>query len=167
MRLPTPISECRITELREFRKEKWQGFEFQRFLCVWLRVEANMSTDEIAKTLGWHVNTVRYTQKDFINRGVAALIESKKGGRYHSLMTEEEEKEFLSRFEKAGSNGTILTAGAFKDALEEHLGHAVHTATVYRILHRCGWRKIAPRPSHPKRDKQAGEAFKKGATQNG
>jgi len=167
MRLPTPIPEGRIKELGEFRKGKWLGFEFQRFLCVWLRVEKNMPTDEIAKTLGWHVNTVRFTQKDFIGRGVPALTESPKGGRYHALMTEQEENDFLSRFEDTGCKGLILTAGMFKDALEEHLGRKVHTATAYRILHRHGWRKVAPRPSHPKRDKEAGEAFKKGAFQKG
>jgi len=29
------------------------------------------------------------------------------------------------------------------------------------MLERHGWRKIAPRPSHPKADPQAQEAFKK------
>jgi transposase len=167
MRLPTPIPEERLKELKEFRKEKWSGFEFQRFLCVWLRAESKMSTDEIARTIGWHVNTVRFTQKDFINRGIPALIESKRGGRHHSLMTEQEEEAFLSGFVEAGSKGSILTAGSLKEALEGRLGRKVHTATVYRILHRHGWRKIMPRPSHPKRDKEAGEAFKKGASLNG
>jgi hypothetical protein len=32
---------------------------------------------------------------------------------------------------------------------------------VYRALHRQGWRKIAPRPKHPKANEEAREAFKK------
>jgi transposase len=167
MRKPKPITKERMEELENFRKSKWAGFEFQRFLCIWLREKGNMSTDKIAEILHWHVNTVRFTQSDFIKRGTVALTESKKGGRYHSLMTEEEERAFLSRFEEDGSKGRILTARGFKESLEEHLGRPVHLATVYRILHRCGWRKIAPRPKHPKRDKEAGEAFKKGASLNG
>jgi transposase len=164
MRKPSPITKERMDELESFRKEKWTGFEFQRFLCVWLREKSNMPTDKIAAVLGWHVNTVRFTQRDFVKRGVSALIESKKGGRFHSLMTAEAEAEFLSKFEEEARNGEILTASGIKEAIEKHLGRQVHLSTVYRILRRQGWRKTAPRPGHPKRDKEAGGAFKKGAS---
>ena len=80
MRAPEPIPAERRAELGDFRKEKWPGFEFQRFLCIWLRCESGLSTDSIAKAIGWHVNTVRFTQKDFIKRGVRALTE----GRTHN-----------------------------------------------------------------------------------
>ena len=108
MRPPEQISPERINELREFRKTKWPGNEFKRFLCVWLRCECGLSTDAIARTNGWHVNTVRIIQKDFIRRGIAALQDSPKGGRYHALMEDKEEKEFLSGFEESGTRGTIL-----------------------------------------------------------
>ena len=163
MRTPEPIPSERLAELNDFRKEKWAGFEFQRFLCIWLRCESGFSTDRIAKTIGWHVNTVRFTQKDFIKRGVRALTEGRKGGRHHALMNEDEEKEFLSKFEEAGKKGTLLTVNDIKVALEEQLGKTIHLSTVYRILKRNKWRKIVPRRSHPKKDAQKGEAFKKGA----
>jgi len=166
LRLPESIPVERLAELNDFRKEKWPGFEFQRFLCVWLRSECGLSTDAIAKTVGWHVNTVRFTQKDFIKRGVSALTEGCKGGRYRSLMTEDEEREFLSQFEEAGKKGTILTANDIKSALEEHLGKEIHLSTVYRILKRNDWRKIVPRRSHPRKDAEKSEAFKKGAFLN-
>jgi transposase len=164
MRPPTPIPENRIVELEDFRKDKWPGFEFQRFLCVWLRVMKKMSTSDIAKAIGWNVNTVRVTQKDFIERGVAALTELRRGGRRHAFMSLGEEKEFLSAFEEESAKGHVLVANKIKAALEQRLGHNVHKTTVYRMLHRNGWRKIVPKPSHPKRDKEAGEAFKKGAS---
>ena len=166
MRLPEPIPAERLMELSDFRKEKWPGFEFQRFLCVWLRSECGLSTDSIAQTVGWHVNTVRFTQKDFIKRGVSALMEGRKGGRYHSLMTESEEKELLSQFEEAGKKGTILTANDIKIAIEKRLGKKIHLSTIYRILKRNDWRKIVPRRSHPKKDAEKSEAFKKGAFLN-
>jgi len=154
-------------ELEAFRKKKWLGQELTRFLCLWLRVERNMSTFEIAKTLGLHVNTVRFTQKDFIEHVAAALTEAKRGGRKRELMTIEEEAEFLAAFEGKSEKGSILTANAIRDALEKHLSRKVHKTTVYRMLHRHGWRKIAPRPYHPKRDGEAAEAFKKGASLTG
>jgi transposase len=163
MRPPEEIPENRIAELEAFRKEKWPGLEFQRFLCVWLRVAQNMSTFNIAKIIGWNVNTVRMTQKAFIDRGTAALTESKRGGRNHAHLTLEEEKEFIASFEETAESGAMLVAGEVKKALERRLGHDVNKTTVYRMLYRNGWRKIMPRPCHPKRDKEAGEAFKKGA----
>src|SRR5215470_3519082 len=36
-------------------------------------------------------------------------------------------------------------------------------STVYNLLHRHGWRKLMPRPFHPKRDLAAQNTFKKTA----
>lgn len=63
-------------------------------------------------------------------------------------------------FEKA-EKGQITTASKIKEALEERIGHAVAESTVYRLLNRHGWRKIAPRPAHPKTNKEEQETFKK------
>ena len=165
MRQSIPIPESRIPELEAFRKKKWPGYELQRFLCVWLRVKQAMSTVDIAKIIGWHANTVRIIQRDFIKRGVDAFIELTRGGRNRALLTPEEEKEFLASFEKSAEQGALLVVNEIKEALEKRLGHKVHKTTVYRMLYRNGWRKVAPRTSHPKRDKEAVEAFKKGASQ--
>ena len=167
MRTSTPIPPARLIELKAFRKKKWPGHEFQRFLCIWLRVEQNLSTSEIARVLGINVNTVRYTQKDFIDRGVFALTELKRGGRKHSLMSLEEESAFLQQFEEKASRGELLVVNEIKARLEQHLGRSIHKTTVYRMLYRHGWRKLTPRPSHPKRNQQEAEAFKKGALLKG
>ncbi len=167
MRPPKPIPEYRLVELKNFRKNKWPGFEFQRFLCVWLRVEQCLSTQEIARVLGWNVNTVRITQRDFIARGSKAFIEEKRGGRHRQLMTVEEEKQFLETFKAAAEDASMLVINEVKAALEKQLGQTVHKTTVYRLLQRHGWRKLVPRPKHPKQDKEAADAFKKGASPTG
>ena len=163
MRPLAPIPENRLAELNAFKKEKWSGQEFQRFLCVWLRVEKNMSTAEIATIAGKSACTVRLIQKQFIKHGVQALTGLKKGGRNRYLLTPQEEKDFLLFFDLTAAKGGILVTNEIKEALEVRMGKKIHKTTVYRMLYRNGWRKISPRPSHPKRDKQAGEAFKKGA----
>lgn len=150
MRPPMPIPENRLCELKAFRKNRWPGFEFQRFLCIWLRMEQGLSTAEIAKILGWHVNTVRYTQVDFIKHGTPALVEGKRGGRRRQLMTIDEEVKFLDLFAQKAKEGSILVVNEIKEALEKRLGRLVHKTTVYRMLHRHDWRKISPRPVHPK-----------------
>jgi transposase len=165
MRKPTAIPDERISELEAFRKEKWPGDEFRRYLCVWLRTESGMKPDEIAKAVGWHTITVRTTQQDFIKRGVEALVEYKRGGRNRALMTPEEEKGFLDGFAEQAGAGSILVVMAVHAALETQLGRRVAQSTTYRILKRNGWRKVVPRPFHPKRNPEDAEAFKKGATQ--
>ena len=69
---------------------------------------------------------------------------------------------------KALLNGTCDIATLSRDlkdterkAMEEKLGRTVPLATAYRLLHRHGWRKIAPRPKHPNNDPVAQETFKK------
>jgi len=167
MRPPRPIPEYRLAELKEFRKRKWPGSEFQRFLCVWLRVEQGLSTKEIARVLNWHINTIRFTQSDFIARGPKAFVEEKRGGRRRQLLTIEEEKLFLAPFQNVAGNGSMLVANEIKAALEKQLGRTVHKTTVYRLLRRHGWRKVVPRPKHPKHNKEAVEAFKKRASPTG
>jgi len=163
MRPSIPVPEHRLAELKDFRKSKWTGFEFQRFLCVWLRVEQRLSTKEIARILDWNVNTIRITQRDFIARGSKAFVEEKRGGRRRQLMSVEEEKLFLAAFNDTAGSAAMLVINEIKAALEKRLGCTVHKTTVYRLLRRHGWRKIVPRPQHPKHKKEAAEAFKKGA----
>jgi transposase len=167
MRPPTPIPAERIEELKRYRKKKWAGSEFQRFLCVWLRVESGLNPVLIGKILGWHVNTVRYTQLDFIKRGREALEEQKRGGRRRELMTLEEERDFLKGFDLSGERGELVVAQKIKSALEKRIGRRVHKTTIYRMLRRHGWRKVCPRPRHPKQNQKALEDFKKRALQNG
>jgi transposase len=167
MRPSKPIPEYRLVELHNFRKSKWPGFEFQRFLCVWLRVEQGLSTKEIARVLDWNVNTIRITQRDFIARGSKAFVEEKRGGRRRQLMSVEEEKLFLASYANLADSASILVINEIKTALEKQLGRTVHKTTVYRLLRRHGWRKIVPRPKHPKQNEEAVDAFKKGASQIG
>ena len=167
MRPSTLIPEHRLAELKGFRKSKWPGFEFQRFLCVWLRIEQGLSTKEIARVLNWNANTVRVTQRDFIARGTKAFVDEKRGGRRRQLMSIEDEKRFLATFQDVAGSASMLVVNEIKAALEAQLGHTVHKTTVYRLLRRHGWRKVVPRPKHPKKNEQAADVFKKEASASG
>ena len=74
-----------------------------------------------------------------------------------------EEKVLLARFAKAVGAGEMLNIHDLKAAYEKAIGHATSDSTVYNLLHRHGWRKLMPRPFHPKRDLAAQNAFKKTA----
>jgi transposase len=85
------------------------------------------------------------------------------GGRRYGYLSMDQEKQFLSRFFDQASQGDAVNASEIKRAFEDLVGHKVAKTTVYRMLDRHGWRKIMPRPRHPKSDAKAQEGFKKTA----
>jgi 2-polyprenyl-3-methyl-5-hydroxy-6-metoxy-1,4-benzoquinol methylase len=76
-------------------------------------------------------------------------------------MTVEQERQFLSRFFDQASHGGILVVSEIKRSFEALVGRKVAKTTIYRMLERHDWRKIVPRPKHPKSDSEAQEGFKK------
>jgi hypothetical protein len=80
-------------------------------------------------------------------------------------MTLPEEKALLAKFAKAAGAGELLNVHDLKVAYEKAIGHSTSNSTIYNLLARHGWRKLMPRPFHPKQDIAAQNAFKKTAFQ--
>jgi hypothetical protein len=55
----------------------------------------------------------------------------------------------------------MLNIHDLKAAYDKAIGHETSNSTVYNVLARRGWRKLMPRPFHPKRDIAARNPFKK------
>ena len=139
--------------------------EFQRIQCVLIRATLDSSATEIARLLGWSTATVHVIHSRWAKEGEAVFNLKTKGGRRNQYFTAEEETAFLQPFLVKAEAGGLLNAMEIKVAFEAKAGKVVAKSTIYRMLERCGWRKIAPRPRHPKADLAAQAAFKK--TQNG
>ena len=73
----------------------------------------------------------------------------------------EEERQLLAPFWARAETGEIATAAEIQRAFEARIGHEVADSTIYRLLARHGWRKLMPRPTHPKASKEAQQQFKK------
>ena len=93
--------------------------------------------------------------------GIKALKPKPIGGRQRENMTLSGEKALLACFAKAAGAGEMLNVHDLKAAYEQAIGHPTSNSTVYALLTRHGWRKLMPRPFHPKRDIAAQNAFKK------
>lgn len=150
-----------ITALAERLKKAEGKPEFQRIQCILLRVTLGASAKDIAQVVGWTVGTVRVMHSQYAKEGDAFFDVVRRGGRHRQNMTVAEEVAFLAPFFDRARAGDILVASEIKVAYEAALGRNVAESTVYRMLDRHGWRKIAPRPSHPKADPAAQAAFKK------
>lgn len=83
------------------------------------------------------------------------------GGRRRQNMSPEEEQAFLAPFFSEAERGGVLVVAPIKAAYEKAIARSVPDSTVYRLLARHGWRKLAPRPQHPKGDPERREAWKK------
>ena len=79
-------------------------------------------------------------------------------------MTPEEESDFLRPWEEQAASGGILVVPPIHVAFERRVGRRVQPATVYRLLARHGWRKVAPDNIHPKGNPEVQEEFKKGGS---
>ena len=149
------------TDVRPDERSDRNISELKRAQCIYFRSEHGLPPQQIADMVGFDVGTVRNLHSAFLRDGEAALKLSGKGGRYHAYLTEEEEASWLEGFRDAGENGGILEVGRIQAAFEEKVGRKVAKSTVYDLLHRHGWRKITPRPRHPKSDPDAAASFKK------
>ena len=57
--------------------------------------------------------------------------------------------------------GLYTTLADIQRAFEAKVGKTVARSTVYNLLKCHDWRKLSPRPAHPKADKNKPETFKK------
>jgi len=153
-----PGTKERILDLLKRAKTK---ADFQRVLCIWLRIALGLSPAQIAMAIGWSKEHVRHVHANYLRHGESALTGVGRGGRRHQNLTVEEEDQLLAPFFERAAKGGIVIANEVKAAYEERVGHRVPKSTVYRMLARHGWRKIAPRRKHPKTDGEEQEAFKK------
>ena len=77
------------------------------------------------------------------------------------MLSPREEKELQNEVEEAFAQGQPYTGVQVAQRMSELLGRAVYPARGGELLQRWGSRRKVPRPEHVKRDKQAGEVFKK------
>jgi transposase len=162
MRAPQPLPEGAAERLAALLKDAQSKAEYQRIQCVWRRAALGLRAAQIATALGWQVGSVRQVHADYLPQGEAVLQDKPSGGRHRQNLTVEQEKELLLPFlEQAEAPGAYWSWLPCKRPMKPPVGRAVHHSVVYRALHRQGWRKIVPRPRHPKGDEAVREAFKK------
>ncbi len=133
----------------------------QRWLIIYNALTEPRKAEEIARHCGVSKATVHDVISTYNRLGVAAVETPGKGGRRHQYLTLEEEEQFLASFFARAEAGEIATTAEIWSAFEAKVGHAVDDSTIYRLLDRHGWRKLMPRPRHPKADPQAKAQFKK------
>ena len=136
--------------------------ELRSAQAVVLPLEFGLSLPQTAAAIGVSVGWASTLRNRFarVARG-DETPKQKRGGRKRQNMTVEEEERFLAPFLDRAKSGGVLVAGSIHKALEDQLGRKVALSSVYNLLHRRGWRKLAPDKRHPQADVNAQEDWKK------
>ena len=145
--------KCTKGQVRRLKTAlRWNGDpqRRQRIQMVLLR-ESGMTQPAIAEAMGVSLSTVNRAHMAYDGGGLQALKSKPSGGRKRENMTLAEERVLLARFAKAAGAGEMSNIHDLKAAYERDIGHATSNSTVYNLLARHGWRKLMPRPFHPKR----------------
>lgn len=116
---------------------------------------------DIADRVGVAKQTVHNWMSIYNRFGPEALFAQRPRKPSQRLLPDEEERSFIEPFIKKAATGQIASAAEIRCALQELLGFSVHHSTVYRLLARHRWRRVKPRPAHPKGDPIAQADFKK------
>ena len=151
-----------IRQLKTALHWKMPEAQRQRIQMILLR-ESGMAQPAIAEAMGVSLSTVNRAHMAYDHGGIKALKPKPSGGRKRENMTLAEEKALLARFARAAGAGEMLNIHDLKRAYEQAIGHETSNSTVYNLLDRHRWRKLMPRPFHPKRDVEAQKVFKKTA----
>jgi|ERR1051326_2655949 transposase len=133
----------------------------QRWLIIYQALMAPRKAEEIALHTGVSISTVRRVISTYNRLGVTAVETPGTSGRRHEYLTLEHERTFLQPFFTRAAAGEIATAAEIQRAFEAAVGHPVHQSTIFRLLNRHAWRKLVPRPVHPKADPAEQAGFKK------
>lgn len=130
--------------------------------AVVLPLDYAMSLADTAQVIGVSPGWACQLRRRFMQGQIAGASDAPTpGGRKRQNMSLEEEREFLAPFFEQAATGGVLVVGQIKAALDKRLGREVALASAYNLLHRHGWRKLAPDKRHPQSDPLAQQAWKK------
>lgn len=156
------FTEQAVEMARLFTKEAKTARDLRMGLSILIPKICGASNANTAEVLGIGKATVVRMQKEIRDQAAGkSKTKAPWGGRRRAHLSLEEEKEFLEPWIEKAERGGILVVPPIHIAYEERIGCRVAASTVYRMLARHGWRKVAPDTCHPKRDVQEQEDFKK------
>ncbi|MEH2107414.1 helix-turn-helix domain-containing protein [Nostoc sp.] len=136
-------------------------WEKQKWLVIYNAIADPRTAAEIALHVGVSKGFVRKVIQQYNRQGETGLSTPGKGGRRNCYLSWEQEKKLIDSFKEKARRGQVTTAMQIKLAYERECGFTVHKTTIYRLIERHQWRKIVPRPNHPKKDLNAIDKFKK------
>ena len=155
------MSDPNIDILSERLKEAATLEEYRRIQCVYLKAKHGYPSKQIAEITTYHPASVRRIQSQYRKEGIECLSPKPRGGRNRAHLSLSDEKALLDTLRTQAEAGQIIEISQIQSAYEAKVGGPVGKSTVYALLKRHQWRKVTPRPRHPKQNASDVDAFKK------
>ena len=137
---------------------------YKRLLALHIR-GLGKSNQEISEVIGFSNQYITELVSKYIKEGMDAILTDKRTSN-NRRMSFAEEAEFLEQFVDLAEAGQLITVNGMLSKFEEVTGKKSNTSTIYKLLKRHGWRKIAPRPKHPNKATDEEIESSKKLTQN-
>jgi|APFre7841882590_1041340.scaffolds.fasta_scaffold61241_2 hypothetical protein len=156
------VSEDSLKQATEVVRTTTDAHELRRAQAFLLPYALGFNLEQVAVIIGKSYATTERLRKEF-PVAVSGRKTSRKdwGGRRRQNMTFAEEQSLLAPFFDTAKEGGVLIVTPIKIAYEEKTGRNVAESTIYRMLARHNWRKLAPDTRHPKSNPLLQEEYKK------
>ena len=142
------ISEQEYERIKEAVKKN-KNKRVDKKLQVLIMRHENKGNEEISARTGYNVRYITTLMGQYKKQGLEEFIRIKQTSHNRNMSVEQEAK-VLAKFEEEADAGHELTVNQIRQGLESELGKETSVAYAYRVLKRHGWRKVMPRPKHPK-----------------
>jgi len=154
-----------VVAARELLRSAKTAEELRRAQAVLMPLDLGLSLEQTARAIGRSVNATCAIRTRFakVAEGVMAPPQAKTALRNHALADLEREASILDEVLADAQKGGIVVIPQLKPLIEEKVGKPMALSTVYRMLARHGWRKLAPDTYHPQGDAERREVWKKTA----
>jgi hypothetical protein len=137
--------------------------ELRQAQAILLPLELGLSLEATAQAIGRSVS-LTCKLRNRRRRELAQEIPTKQPKsalRNRAISTLEREAALIDEILVKAAQGGVVVIPSLKPAFERALGREIALSTLYRMLARHGWRKLAPDTAHPQGDPVARERFKK------
>ena len=135
--------------------------ELRQAQAVLLPLELGLSIQQTAAIIGRGATCTMRTRFMAVREGRRPAPRRKGDLRNHAKASLEQEAGALDEVMVGANEGQILVIPQLKPLIEQRLGQTMALSTVYRMLARHGWRKLAPDTRHSKGDPLVREDWKK------
>lgn len=152
-----------LASARELLRTAKSAEELRTAQAVLLPLELGLSLEQTAKAIGRSVGATcnlrtRYCK---VARREREAPRPKRALRNRAHATLEREAQILDEVLEGAMRGGVVVVPPLKEKIAQRLGKPVALSTIYRMLARNGWRKLAPDTAHPHGDASAREDWKK------
>lgn len=166
-RVTRPADHLSLEEVDQRRQAARSPWHRRAWDVIYTALADPRPAAVIAVQLGVSVAFVHRVTSRYRRLGPDHFLGGGRGGRRHAYLTPEDETAFVESLHATAAQGDHPTTARIQQALETRVGHRVAPSTVYRLLHRHGWRKVHPRPRHPDANDAAQEEWKKKRARSG